>query len=393
MRTLRWRLELPVEPAGAGGGRTLPDVRTADFDYELPDEAIAQQPSSERGTSRLLVVGPDAGDLNDRHVGDLPSLLDPGDLLVVNTTRVLPARLELFKQTGGAAEVLLIRPTDHTAVTWHAMVRPGRRLPPGTELALSAHTARGGTPGGSSDGLVVTVGDYLDDGLRSVTLGGVDNPMVALADVGQIPLPPYIRDPIDDLSRYQTVFADVPSSVAAPTAGLHFTEALLKRCEERGIGVASVELAIGPGTFVPVTAEHLADHRMHVEYYKVPPEAIRAVERTRDNGGAVVAVGTTVVRALESWSATGNTSGDTGLFITPGFSFGVVDRLVTNFHQPRSTLLVLLEAFMGPQWRRAYRHALDSGYRFLSFGDAMVVERSGVHPRRDASGPRQGEAL
>ena len=355
-------------------GRTLLAVRTADFDYHLPSEAIAQQPAARREDSRLLVHDGPGAPPRDCHIHDLPTLLSPGDLLVVNTTRVLPARLRLAKVTGGAAEVLLVRPLDDDPAVWQAMVRPGRRLSEGTLLwpePLSGSTSESAP--GSGTGFHIEVGGHLDAGLRVVTIRGVDNPMDAVEEFGHIPLPPYIEGPLADVERYQTVFADQPSSVAAPTAGLHLTEELIDACERGGVRLAHVELAIGPGTFVPVTAERLSDHVMHVERYHVPGAAIDAIGEARQGGGSVVAVGTTVVRALESWALTGHTSGDTGLFITPGFEFKVVDRLMTNFHQPRSTLLVLLEAFMGPGWRELYAHALAGGYRFLSLGDAMLV--------------------
>jgi S-adenosylmethionine:tRNA ribosyltransferase-isomerase len=365
-------------------------VRSDRFDYDLPVAAIAQSPAPVRDTARLLI---DSGSRQPpRHgiVADLPGLLSPGDLLVVNTTRVLPARLRLRKATGGAAEVLLVSPLDADHTRWRAMVRPGRRLPPGTQLTPGGATApvsalgrdRSPTPiddpaAGEFAAFVVEVGDVLEDGQRVVRVAGVADPDAAISALGEVPLPPYIDAPPPDPERYQTVYADRATSVAAPTAGLHLTPAVLEACAGRDVGFAAVELDIGPGTFVPVTADELADHRMHAERYRVPAATVAAVEATRARGGTVVAVGTTVVRTLESWARTEEREGETDLFITPGFEFAVVDRLLTNFHQPRSTLLVLLEAFMGPRWREMYDLALAEGYRFLSFGDAMLVDRHG----------------
>jgi S-adenosylmethionine:tRNA ribosyltransferase-isomerase len=355
-------------------------VLSSAFEYDLPAESVAQQPRSHRDHARLLVDrGPDRTP-SHRTVADLPGELQAGDLLVLNTTRVLPARLRLRKPTGGAVEVLLVAPIgDATAaggapsprsMRWGAMVRPGRRVPPGTTLTPEASPR----PGRPVD-LTVRVGGEVGSGLREVVLEGCDDVLATLDAVGEVPLPPYITAGLDDAERYQTVYARRPGSAAAPTAGLHFTDVVLDRCRDRGVQIAEVELVIGPGTFVPLTSDQLDEHHMHAEWYDVPAATREACQLTASAGRQVVAVGTTVVRALESWAATGEPSGSTELFIRPGFSFAVVDRLMTNFHQPRSTLLVLLEAFMGPRWRATYAEALDAGYRFLSFGDAMLVER------------------
>jgi S-adenosylmethionine:tRNA ribosyltransferase-isomerase len=328
----------------------------ADYDYDLPESAIAQEPVSPRDAARLLFVrGPEV-----RHatVRDLPGLLRPGDLLVANDTRVLPARLHLRKATGGAAEVLLLERLPGCADEWEALVRPARRLPPGTPLM-----GAGGQP-------LVEVGEPTGDGTWRVRLLG--SPW----RVGEVPLPPYVHRPLRDPERYQTVFAARPGSVAAPTAGLHLTRAVIAACAARGIGFATVDLQVGLGTFKPVTVDDPADHRMHSEGFTVPAATWEACRATRAAGGRVVAVGTTTVRALESTAAGGGLEGRTDLFIRPPYAFAVVDVLLTNFHLPRSSLLLLVEAFVGPCWRDLYATALREGYRFLSFGDAMCVERA-----------------
>ena len=350
---------------------------TAAFDYDLPEGRIAQHPVEPRDSSRLLVdVGP-AGDtgerpgIDHRTVADLPDLLDPGDLLVLNTTRVLPARLHLVKRdTGGRAEVLLLeeRP-DLGEGCWEALVRPGSRLAPGTVLVNPA----------TAELLTVEVGAEAGDGVRLVTLtAGGDRPVTeGIEASGEMPLPPYIKAPLTDPDRYQTVYADVNEahSSAAPTAGLHLTVPTLRRIEDRGVQVANVDLTVGLGTFRPITAERVEDHPMHAERYRVPRETIDACRETTARGGRVVAVGTTTVRALESTASTGAVEGHTDLFIHGDYEFRVVDRLVTNFHQPRSSLLVMIDAFAGPRWRRLYAEALAGDYRFLSFGDAMLLTR------------------
>src|SRR4051812_25177520 len=318
------------------------------YDYELPGSAIAQTPVEPRDAARLLVATAESGTVAHRRVADLPKLLEDGDLLVVNETRVLPARLHLRKPTGGAVEVLLLEELDGH---WEALVRPGRRVPPGTVL--------NGGPG-----LVVEVGDHVGEGRRRVRVEG------DIAQCGEVPLPPYINAALADPERYQTVYGTMPGSVAAPTAGLHLTDAVLDRCRTRGVGVAAVDLAVGLDTFRPVTAERPEDHQIHSERYRVPRETLDACRRAK----RVVAVGTTTVRALES-AAHGDLAGRTSLFIHGDYDFQVVDVLLTNFHLPRSSLLLLLAAFSGDRWRDLYDLALADGYRFLSFGDAMLVGR------------------
>ncbi len=348
--------------------------RVDEFDYPLPDEAIAQTPVEPRDSARLLVAleqGAD-GAVEHRTVAELDQLLRPGDLLVVNDTRVLAARLNLYKVTGGAVEVLLLEPTGDqvgTASRWQALVRPGKRVPPGTVLEL--------------DGVAMaTVGEALGDGRRIV-----DIEPAAIDAAGQVPLPPYITESLADPERYQTVFANRLGSVAAPTAGLHLTEDLLARLQAAGVGVERVELRVGLGTFRPITADLVEEHDMHAEQYSVTPEAwqrIQAAER-------VVAVGTTVVRTLESVAKLGRLEGDTSLFIRRGFDWQVVDVLMTNFHVPRSSLLVLVDAFVGPRWRELYELALSERYRFLSFGDAMLLGRNELaEPAAVEAGPGGG---
>jgi S-adenosylmethionine:tRNA ribosyltransferase-isomerase len=332
-----------------------PSQPTDAYAYDLPDDRIAQVPVEPRDSARLLVALDPAGPEEHRRVSDLPDLLGPGDLLVVNETRVSPARLHLEKATGAHVEVLLLEPVR--GGSWQALVRPSRRVPAGTVLHA------GGRP-------ALEAGPVFDsgDGRRLVTILDQD----AVDEAGEVALPPYVHAPLADPERYQTVYARSPGSVAAPTAGLHLTPELLARCQAAGAGLARVDLAVGLGTFRPITADRVEDHRMHSERYSVSPETL---ERCRE-ADRVVAVGTTTVRALESAAATGRPTGQTDLFIRPGFRFRVVDVLLTNFHLPRSSLLVMLAAFCGPRWRELYGSALREGYRFLSFGDAMVVARS-----------------
>ncbi len=330
----------------------------SEFDYDLPAEAIAQEPIEPRDASRLLVVP----GLVDRVFRDLPDLLEPGDVLVVNRTRVRSARLHARKDTGGVLEVLVTRRLEEGR--WEALVRPARRVRPGT--AFTAGSLRGTVVTGPERGRVEIE--------LEVTGGG--DVEAAIERHGTVPLPPYIHDAPADPERYQTVYATSVGSAAAPTAGLHVTEELMDRLAARGVEMAPVELDVGLATFLPMQGPTIDDHPMHVERYAVPPRTAAAVERARAGGGRVVAVGTTVVRTLEAASATGRLvagEGETDLFITPGHRFRSVDAVVTNFHAPRTTLLVMLAAMVGDRWRAAYRHALDRGYRFLSFGDAMYI--------------------
>jgi S-adenosylmethionine:tRNA ribosyltransferase-isomerase len=330
----------------------------SDVAYELPQDAIAQQPVEPRDASRLLVDRGPTAPPEHRHVRDLPDLLQPGDLVVVNDTRVLPARLHLKRATGGKVEVLLLERRDEGGTRWAALVRPGRNVRDGETVTEGS--------------LSVLVRGALDDtGVRDVEILGPD-PLGSIQRHGELPLPPYITDQPDDPERYQTVYAARPASAAAPTAGLHFTPELIERLAERDISLARVELVVGLDTFRPVMVEDPADHPMHSEAYRIPPETVEALGRAR----RVVAVGTTSARALESFGATGETSGRTNLFIRRPYPWRYVDVLMTNFHLPRTTLLLMIDALIGPRWKYLYELALHDGYRFLSFGDAMLLERA-----------------
>lgn len=340
-------------------GMPDPDTSIRAFDYDLPPGAIAQQPVEPRDAARLLVDGGNEAGPVHRHVHDLPDLVGPGDLVVVNDSRVRTARLALYKPTGGAVEVLLLDPLDEADATWEALVRPGRRVRPGQVLRAS----------GADEGVpieLVEVGEELGGGRRRVRLL---RPEAEVLAHGEVPLPPYLHEPLADPERYQTVYAERATSVAAPTAGLHLTPDLLARCEAAGAALARVELGVGIGTFAPIAVDDVADHVVHTERFHVPEATWEACQSAR----RVVAVGTTTVRALESAAATGRLSGPTDLYLRRGHRFAVVGALLTNFHVPRSSLLVLVDAFVGERWRRLYDTALVEGYRFLSLGDAMFL--------------------
>ncbi|MBW3534947.1 MAG: tRNA preQ1(34) S-adenosylmethionine ribosyltransferase-isomerase QueA [Gemmatimonadetes bacterium] len=350
----------------SGGGR-----RVSEYDYDLPEGRIARYPAQRRDESRLLVVPGGGGDLGHMRFRDLPDLVRPGDVLVVNESRVLPVRLLGSKPTGAPSEILLLRPTPRADADdpreWEALVRPGGKLKPGRRVLVA-------------DDLAVDVVDSLEGGGRVVRL---DTPLPALEAIerhGHVPLPPYLgrEDEPLDRERYQTVYARVPGSVAAPTAGLHFTPALLDALEARGVRRVAVTLDVGVGTFRPVDAEDPAEHDMHAERYRVEPEAARAINEARAAGGRCWAVGTTVVRTLETLADGRGVvragAGSTRLFIRPPYRFRAVDALVTNFHLPRSTLLMLVAAFGGyDRVMEAYRVAVREGYRFYSYGDAMAL--------------------
>jgi S-adenosylmethionine:tRNA ribosyltransferase-isomerase len=341
-------------------------VRLADFDYVLPPERIADRPARPRDASRLLVLRRGGAPFEDRTFRDLPDLLDPGDLLVVNDTKVIPARLAGRRaDTGGDVEVFLLRPVGD--LRWRVLLNPARRLKPGVRVTLH----------GPASCVVEAVED---GGERTVRFEGTQDVLALAERVGETPLPPYIRRAADALDRddYQTVYARRPGAVAAPTAGLHLTPAVLARLRSRGVGVAEVTLHVGPGTFRPVLVEDVGAHRMDAEPYDVPASTAVAVAAARAAGRRVVAVGTTSVRALEAAAGQDGSvrvgPGSTDLFIRPGFDFQVVTSLVTNFHLPRSTLLLLVAALGGrDRVLAAYAHALGHGYRFYSYGDAMLL--------------------
>jgi S-adenosylmethionine:tRNA ribosyltransferase-isomerase len=342
-------------------------VHVDDIDYDLPEAAIAQTPVEPRDSARLLTWFD--GTVAHRSVGDLPDILRSGDLLVVNETRVMPARLKLRKPTGGAVEVLLLECIDEEQATWTALVRPSRKLPFGTVLDLS-ETAKVRIDARRDEQRIVSL---IDGAGRPLT------PEATVAEVnqaGEMPLPPYIRTALSDPDRYQTVYSRRAASAAAPTAGLHFTDELLARLAERGVAKATVELVVGLDTFKPVTEDDPTQHKIHTESYRVPVETWEQCLATKAAGGRVVAVGTTATRALESVARTGELAGRTNLFIHGEHQYAVVDVLMTNFHLPRTTLLLLVGAFVGPVWRDLYREALAANYRFLSFGDAMLLQRS-----------------
>jgi S-adenosylmethionine:tRNA ribosyltransferase-isomerase len=349
-------------------------VRTEDFDYDLPAASIAQQPAP-RGESRLLVLDREGAERNSR-ISDLPRLLRPTDLLVLNDTRVIPARLVGRSAGGGKMEILLLEKVGER--DWEALVKPGKRARPGAVIEFDG-----------IDWLGAEVILKREDGAAHRYLLRFSEPIEPHLDrLGHVPLPPYIHRPDtdEDRERYQTVFARSPGAIAAPTAGLHFSEALLREIEGAGIETARVTLHVGLGTFKPVAVEQVAEHRMESERYAIGEEAAAAIRKARREGRRVVAVGTTVVRTLESAALADPEgeirvgSGATTLFITPGFRFRAVDVLLTNFHLPRSTLLMLVSAFAGRAGRErvlaAYREAVREGYRFYSYGDAMLVERA-----------------
>ena len=343
--------------------------RLSDYDYELPQELIAQHPVAERDASRLMVLRRSSGQIEHVRFRDLPEFLGPMDRLVVNETRVVPARLKGFRPgTGGAVELLLVR---RDGDLWEALARPGRRLRPGAVVAFEDEDLR------------AVVEEVLPDGRRVVRFEGTADLEDVLQRRGHVPLPPYIRrdDVPEDHEQYQTVYARVPGAVAAPTAGLHFTPDLLNRLGEMDAGIVPLLLHVGPGTFKPVVEEDLSRHEMDAEFFEVGPEAAESVNRCRSEGGRLVAVGTTSVRTLESAAARQDEgwvlqaqSGWTRLFVRPPYAFRLTDVLITNFHLPRSTLLMLVAAFAGREFMlEAYAEAVRERYRFYSYGDAMVI--------------------
>ena len=341
-------------------------MKTHDFYYDLPEELIAQTPLQRRDGSRLLVLDKETGAWEHRHFFDLPEYLRPGDCLILNNSRVLPARLLGAREgTGGACEVLLLK--DQGNKTWECLVRPGRRLRPGARIVF----------GGGE--LTAEIVSETEGGGRLVRFEYEGIFLEVLERLGKMPLPPYIKEELQDQERYQTVYSKITGSAAAPTAGLHFTPELLERIRAMGVNIGYVTLHVGLGTFRPVQAEDVLDHEMHSEYCEIPAETAALIDETKKNGGRVICVGTTSCRTIESWAGEDGTmrpcSGWTKIFIYPGYRFKVLDALVTNFHLPESTLVMLVSALAGREHiLAAYEEAVRERYRFFSFGDAMFIQ-------------------
>ncbi len=339
-------------------------MKKSDFYFELPEELIAQSPMKERDHSRLLVLNRNNHSMKDDYFYDLGNYLKPGDTLVLNNTKVMPARLFGHrKDKEEKIEVLLLHPDENNH--WECLVRPGRKMKVDTEIIFS-------------DELSGVVRDITETGNRMIELQYQGNLYEILDRIGNMPLPPYITKTLEDKSQYQTIYSRHIGSSAAPTAGLHFTPELLEKLQEKGINIAYVTLHVGLGTFQPVRADNIEDHHMHSEHYHLPQETVEIIQQTKDRGNRVVAVGTTSVRTLESAASTGVLSageGDTDIFIYPGYKFKVVDAIVTNFHLPESTLMMLISAFYNREdIMKSYEHAISERYRFFSFGDAMFIE-------------------
>lgn len=342
-------------------------LSTEDFDFDLPEELIAQTPLKDRASSRLLVVNKETGDMEDKHFHDILDELQPGDALVMNNTRVLPARLYGEKpETGGHLEVLLLTNTE--ADTWETLIKPAKRAKVGTEIQFG-------------DGrLKAVVKEELEHGGRIIEFKYDGIFLEILESLGEMPLPPYIKERLDDPDRYQTVYAEENGSAAAPTAGLHFTKELLEEIKAKGVHLVYLTLHVGLGTFRPVSVDNIEEHHMHSEFYRLTEEAAKQLNEVRQAGGRIVAVGTTSIRTLETIGTKFNgeiqaDSGWTDIFITPGYQFKVVEAFSTNFHLPKSTLVMLVSAFAGKDLTlAAYQHAIEEKYRFFSFGDAMFIK-------------------
>ena len=337
-----------------------------DFDYELPKELIAQDPIEDRSSSRLMILNKETGETRESVFRDIVNELNPGDCLVINNTRVIPARLYGVKEdTGAQIEVLLLK--REAGDVWEVLTRPGKKAKPGTMISFGDGKLR------------AEVLEIVDDGNRKLRFiyDGIFEEI--LDELGQMPLPPYITHELKDKERYQTVYAKVDGSAAAPTAGLHFTRELLEQIERKGVTIATVTLHVGLGTFRPVKVENVQEHHMHSEYYKIEPEEAEKINRARAAGGRIIAVGTTSCRTLESAADEnghiGASSGWTDIFIYPGYRFKIVDALITNFHLPQSTLVMLVSALAGREnILNAYKEAVEKRFRFFSFGDAMLIE-------------------
>ena len=343
-------------------------MQLSEFDYDLPEELIAQTPVEPRNSSRMMVLDPVEGTIEHRHFYDLKEYLEPGDTLIMNDTRVMPARLLGWRDgTGGKVEVFLLRRIDGD--TWETLVKPGRKAQPGQVVLFS-------------DELACTVTDHTDFGGRIVKFQYEGIFEEILDRLGETPLPPYIHEKLADKERYQTVYSREQGSAAAPTAGLHFTKEQLKELQDYGVNLGFVTLHVGLGTFRPVNVENIEEHVMHKEYYSISQETADLILRTKAAGKRVIAVGTTSIRTLESAAeGVGKISGKSGwtdIFIYPGYEFKLVDGIVTNFHLPKSTLIMLISAFAGREFvLKAYQTAVGERYRFFSFGDAMLIKRPG----------------
>ncbi|MGB1263763.1 MAG: tRNA preQ1(34) S-adenosylmethionine ribosyltransferase-isomerase QueA [Cognaticolwellia sp.] len=349
-------------------------MRVADFSFDLPEELIARYPKADRSASRLMALNGNNGTLTDETFTDIVAHIEPGDLLVFNNTRVIPARLFGQKASGGKLEVLVERLLDEHRVLAH--IRCSKSPKPGSEILL--------------EGKVKATMVARHDALFELEFHGEQSVLTVLEEIGHMPLPPYIDRPDEDSDRerYQTVYNEKPGAVAAPTAGLHFDDALMAQLKAKGVDFAFVTLHVGAGTFQPVKVDEIADHIMHAEYVEVPPSVVEQIQQTKKNGGKVIAVGTTSVRSLESAAKVAKDQGrefsafygDTDIFITPGYEFQIVDALITNFHLSESTLLMLVSAFSGyDNIMRAYQHAVAQQYRFFSYGDAMFLTKKDHH--------------
>ncbi len=364
-------------------------MRTDELDYTLPTELIAQEPIEPRDSARLLVDRGPGLSIEHSRIREIHELIEPGDVLVVNETRVLPARVAIKRSSGGGGEVLLLAPKSvgpqAAEQTWEALCRPTRKLKAG-EILCAIEGA-----------LEIRLVDNLGEGRWLVVPSAGGGPvegdaLLAELDVsGAMPLPPYIDHALSDRNRYQTIFAKRAASAAAPTAGLHFTDDVIGSIQAKGAEMHTVELVVGLDTFRPITADVVENHRIHTEWYRTPAETWQSVQAAKREGRRVIAVGTTSVRALESTANTGALSGETRLFISPGYQFKVVDLLLTNFQLPRTSLLAMIQAFVGPRWRDLYRTAVEERYRFLSFGDAMLLSRAGDATRTRATERVDGE--
>ena len=347
-------------------------LNVSDYDYFLPEEQIAQDPLADRSSSKLLVLDKNTGETSHHVFKEIIDYLNPGDCLCINNTKVIPARLIGRKKTGGVVEVLLLKRLEDEKSKWEVLTRPGKKARVGDEIIF-------GGEGPEDFDLLCRVTEVKEDGNRIVEFE-YDGIFEEILDkLGQMPLPPYITHRLEDKNRYQTVYAKIEGSAAAPTAGLHFTNELLEQIKEKGVKVVSVTLHVGRGTFRPVQVENILDHKMHSEYYEVSEETAKILNETKANGGRIISVGTTSTRTLESVTDENGIvhagSGETQIFIYPGYKFKAIDGLITNFHLPKSTLIMLVSALAGRKnVLNAYKEAVEKKYRFFSFGDAMFIK-------------------